>query len=211
MTTSGSPEPSNYDPQAYGSAGAPGGQTPGSYPPPPAAGDYAPPPAGNYPPAPPAGGYGQPGYGQPGHYAAAPGYPVGSAGARPGVVTAAGVMSYVIGGLSLIFGIFAVLGGGVLAGSGWLGGGALILLGIVVIALGALHIWAGKMALDGKDFRILLVVSGISVLVSLFQLFNDFSGSQLLSLAIPVIIIVLLLRPEAVAWIKARGGQTFQN
>lgn len=212
MTTSGSPEPSNYDPQAYGSAGAPGGQTPGSYPPPPSAGSYPPPPAGGYPPAPPAGGYGQPGYGQPGHYAAAPGYPVGSAGARPGVVTAAGVMSYIIGGLSLLLGIPLLFGGGIIAGAGWLGGGGfVVLMAIVVIALGALHIWAGKMALDGKDFRILLVVSAISALVSLIQLFMDFRGNSLLSLAIPVIIIVLLLRPEATAWIKARGGQTFQN
>lgn len=194
MTTSGSPDPSNYDPQTYGSAGAPSGQGPG----------YPPPPAGGYPPPAPGG------YGQPGHYAAAPGYPVGSVGARPGVVTTAGVMSYVIGGLSLFFGILALFGGGIVAGSGWVGGGGLIiLLAIVVIALGALHIWAAKMTLEGKDFRILIVVSAVSALVSLIQLFDHFNGGNLIGLAIPVVIIVLLLRPEAKAWIKTRGGQTF--
>lgn len=208
MTTSGSPDPSSGDAQPYGSAGAPGGQQPGGYPPP--GGNYPPPPAGAYPPAPPApGGYGQPGYGQPGHYAP-PGYPTGSVGARPGVVTGAGVLAYVIGGLQLLGGAILLFGGTFIAGSGYLGGGfAVVLLSILLIALGALHIWAGKMAMDGKDFRILLVVAGVSAVLSLLQLFGDFNGSQLLSLAIPVVIIVLLLRPEAKAWIKARGGQTF--
>lgn len=200
MTTSGSPEPGNYDPQAYGSAGAPGGQTPGSYPPPPAPGNYAAPP-----PAP--GGYGQPGYGQPGHYAAAPGYPAGSVGARPGVVTGAAVMAFVIGGFQLLGGLFALFGGGFLVGTGF--GGIVIFIGLILIALGALHIWAGKMALDGKDFRILLVVAAVSAVFSLIQLFSDFTFGSLIGLAIPVVIIVLLIRPEAKAWIKARGGQTF--
>lgn len=204
MTTSGSPEPGNYDPQAYGSAGAPGGKTPGGYPPP-AAGNH---PTPGYPTpgdhsSPPAPG----GHGQPGSYATAPGYPAGSVGARPGVVTAAAVMAFVIGGIQLIGGLFALFGGGFLVGTGL--GGIVIFIGLVLIALGALHIWAGKMALDGKDFRILLVVAAVSAVFSLIQLFGNFSFGNLIGLAIPVVIIVLLLRPEAKSWIRTRGGQTF--
>lgn len=211
MTTSGSPEPGNYDPQSYGSAGAPAGQTPGSYPPPPAPADYSAPGGysapGNYSAPPSPGGYGQPGYGQPGHYAATPGYPAGSVGARPGVVTGAAVMAFVIGGFQLLGGLLALFGGGFLVGTGL--GGIVIFIGLLLIALGALHIWAGKLALDGKDFRVLLVVAAISAVFSLIQLFSNFSFGNLLGLAIPVVIIVLLLRPEAKAWIKTRGGQTF--
>lgn len=192
MTTPSGYPGSGQDP--YGSAGqysAPAG--PGSYPPP---GQV---PYGNYPPQQ---------FGGPAPFPGPSQYPSPNI-ARPGMVTAAAVLAFVVGGLTILGGLLTLLAGGI-AASVYTGlGGIIIVLAILFLAVGALYIFAGLKALQGKNAKILVIVAGISVVLQLVSMLSDFTPTSLIGLAISAGIIALLLQEQSKAWFRAQGASTF--
>ena len=157
------------------------------------------PPAGQYPSQP----YGAPGYPPAGAYGAAPTL------ARPGMVTAAAVLAFVVGGLSILVGLVALFAGSAL--TSYIGGlgGVVIVISILVLAVGALYIWSGLMALQGKNAKILTIVAIVAAALELISLISSYSTGTLVSLAISAAIIALLLQQPSKAWFKSKGAPTF--
>jgi hypothetical protein len=205
------PAPGPYGQPAPGPYGQP---APGPY------GQY---PQGAYPPpqyAAPA-GYGVPGYGPPA------GLP------RPGMVTAAAVLSFIWGGFSIIGSIISLAAGSFVSGLGNVcdsladqvddatglachttrsAGGLLIVLGIVLIIAAALLIWGGVVALSGKNAKISVIAGGLLILAQIISLIA--SGGAAIAFAIfgivvPVLIVAFLLNGTSKAWFNAKGGATF--
>lgn len=202
----------------------PPGETPAGGPPPPQ-NPYGQPPAadpyGQPAQQPPYGqqpAYGQPAYGQPA-YAGAPG---GDPDRRPGTVTAAGIITIVVGGLSLL------LFGGLLIGllvakdtvldeiknaEGFEEAGisANDALGAAVGVMGVLALWCliatilGFLVLRRSNgARITLVVS--SAVTALFSLLAIGSGVSAVNLIAAIAVIVLLFTGGAGAWFKSKGA-----
>ena len=200
MSTPSSPAP--QDP--YGGSSYP--QQPPQQPSYPAPGQ---PPQG-YPPQPGSPGsqpgYGQqPGYPQPG-YGQMPPPPPGSfgapTGARPGMVTAAAVLAFVVGGLGLILGLFALsLFGGL--------SGFIALISILVLVVAAVEIWGGVQVINGKDARILTIAAAVALLLNLISLISSFDVRSLLSFVIPGLILYFLLTPASKAWFDSKGAKHF--
>lgn len=121
------------------------------------------------------------------------GTPVGPSGspARPGIVTAAAVLLFVGGGLGALGGLLAVTGGGFLGGAF---GGIAIVLGLVMLAVGALEIYAGVQVLALKEQgRVIgLALAAIGALLSLLQL-GAAPGSAIVGLAINGFVIYALV------------------
>ncbi|ACV77869.1 hypothetical protein [Nakamurella multipartita] len=170
----------------------------------------------NQPSAAGANPYEQPSYPPVGQYpGGAQGYPpagaygAGPTLARPGMVTAAAVLAFVVGGLAILGGLLALFAGSAL--TGYIGGlgGLVIVISILILAVGALYIWAGVMALQGKNAKILTIVAIAASALQLLSMISDFSTSSLIGLAISVAIIALLLQPVSKAWFKAKGAPTF--
>lgn len=196
-TPSGYPGPANdpYGPPSQpGPAGSNPYETSGAYPP---AGQYPGNPAGQYPSQP----YGAPGYPPAGAY--------GAAAPRPGLVTAAAVLAFVVGGLSAIAGLLVLVAGGAVAGVFGGLGGLVIVISILILAVGALYIWSGLMALQGKNAKILTIVAIVACALQVISLISDFSAGTLVSLAISAAIIALLLQPQSKDWFRAKGAPTF--
>jgi hypothetical protein len=130
------------------------------------------------------------------------GYPPAAAAARPGMVTAAAVLAFIVGGLSIIFDLiaFSVLS---------LVGGAYAIYIILALVAAALLIWGGVQAMSGKDGRILVIAAGAAIVVNLIGMIVYFSAGSLLGLIIPILILVFMFNPQSKAWIQSRGGQTF--
>ncbi len=158
-------------------------------------------------------GYGDPqGYGAPQQqYGAPQGYgqmsptgPGGSVSKRPGKVTAAAVLAFVVGGLGLIANLAAFS----LVSSLGLPGIYTPLL-ILSMILAAAMIWGGVVALSGKDSRILVATAGGAILINIISMFVYFSPSSLISFVIPILIIAFLMAAESKAWFKSKGGATF--
>jgi hypothetical protein len=98
-------------------------------------------------------------------------------GARPGVVTAAGIILIVAGGLGVIFGLLAFAGAAV--------SGLFVVLAIILLAIGAVEIYAGVLVLQLRERgRIIgLVAAGVGALLNvLFLIQGDFS--QIIGLAL---------------------------
>jgi hypothetical protein len=160
------------------------------------------------------GQYGQ----QPGQYDQQPGYPVGQppaypsgaadaaqvASARPGVVTAAAVLAFVIGGLGILLNLLAF---NVLSSLSF--GGLLVVLAILTIIADAALIWGGVQLLNGKDGRILVIAAAALVVINLIAIIRYFYTGGLLSLVIPALIIALMLQPATRNWLRSRGAATF--
>jgi len=194
MTTPSGYPGSNKEP--YGSAGQyPSGQpAPGSYPPP-GQDPYA-----QYPPPQQFGGQSPyPGPNQ---------YPSPNA-ARPGMVTAAAVLAFIVGGLQLLGGLLLLLAGGIAADISGALGGIFIVIAILLLAVGALYIFAGIKALQGKNAKILVIVAGVAVVLQVISMLSDFTPTSLIGLAISVGIIALLLQEQSKAWFRAQGAPTF--
>jgi hypothetical protein len=125
--------------------------------------------------------------------------PPGGTGApvRPPLVTAAAIVLFVVGGLQILFGLFAFGGAGVVAGSGF--GGALVIIGIIAILIGAASIYAGVqvMALKEQGRMIGLVISGIGALLALIGLVTGNFGQILGLLAYGFVIYALVTTSEA--------------
>ncbi len=121
---------------------------------------------------------------------------------RPGTVTAAAVMAFVTGGLTLLLGLVGLSAFGGLNGfSG--------LLFVLVLVVAAAEIWGGIQLLNGKDARILTVAAGAGIVLSLLSLIGAFQGRSLLSFVIPGLILYFLLSAPAKAWFDQVGVKHF--
>lgn len=111
----------------------------------------------------------------------------GAVGARPPLLTAAGIVLIVIGGLQALFGLLAIVGGGAIAEAGGGGlGGIVIIYGILTILVGAAGIYAGVqvLALRARGRSIALVVAAVGAVLSLLGLIQgDFVFSLLFLIA----------------------------
>lgn len=189
-------------------------------------------PYGQQPPAP----QGQPGYGYPqqapqgvppqGGYAypqqapqAYPGAPGGYPGMpmeMPGLLKTSRVLLFIIGGLQILFGIIAAVGGAALSSTdstsaaGDVVGGVLILVAVIVVVFGVLAIVLGaKFAKGGNGVRITTIVfASLSILGSLGNFANASAngGSAIyggiVGLAISGIILASVVSSSGAAWFK---------
>ncbi len=175
-------------------------------------------PGWNAPQGPPPQGYGAPqqGYGAPqqpygspqqGYGGPAPAYsgaPDNGTGQKPGMVTAAGVIGIVWGGLGLLFGLLALTVAFSLFGGFY---GLLVLLSVVVS--GAL-LWAGIQVVQGKSPRLLLLISYVAIGINLLTMIwaatqgaSIFTG--LLGFIVPGVVVFLLLNQQSKQYYASRG------
>jgi hypothetical protein len=63
--------------------------------------------------------------------------------------------------------------------------------------------------INRKNGRILVVVSGISIVVNLITTIVTFAPVGLLGLILPILIIIFMLNPRSTAWFRAQGGASF--
>jgi hypothetical protein len=198
---------SGSDPN-YPQGGAPQGQPGWNAP-------QGPPPQGYGSPQQPYGdpqqGYGVPqqGYGVPqqGYGGPAPAYsgaPDSGTGQKPGMVTAAGIIGIVWGGLGLLFGLLALTVAFSLFGGFY---GLLVLLSVVVS--GAL-LWAGIQVVQGKSPRLLLLISYVAIGINLLTMIwaatqgaSIFTG--LLGFIVPGVVVFLLLNQQSKQYYASRG------
>jgi hypothetical protein len=153
---------------------------------------------------------GQPGWGAPQQpapgYTPAPSYSAGppaSGGQRPGMVTAAGVIGIVWGGLGLLFGLLALA---ILFAFGALLG----LLALLGVAVSAALLWAGIQVIQGKSPRLLLLISyvsiGLNLLILIFEVAQGASiFSGLFGFILPGVIVFLLLNAQSKQYYASRG------
>lgn len=220
----GPPPPQN----PYGQA--PAGQDPYGQPPPPQQPPYGQAPAGSQspygqPPAGPQSPYGQPAYGQQPAYGAAGGHGLpGEPDRRPGGVTAAGIITIVFSGLSLLlFGITTL--GLLVARDQFLEqladqpgfDNADVspdqLFGVILVVVGVFAVWSlialvlGVLVLRRSNgARIALVVS--SAVTALVSLLGITSGLTAITLIASVAVIVLLFAGGASEWFRRREAGT---
>ncbi|HET8588287.1 MAG TPA: hypothetical protein VFM01_01535 [Nakamurella sp.] len=134
-------------------------------------------------------------------YAGAPaGY--GAAPARPGMVTGAAVLAFIVGGLNIIFDLiaFSVLS---------LVGGSYAIIIVLALVTAAALIFGGVQAITGKDGRILVIAAGAAIVINLIGMIIYFSAGSLLGLVIPVLILVFMMNAQSRNWFRAKGGNTF--
>jgi len=177
----------------YPQGGAPQGQPGWGTPPPPAPGYDTQ-------------GYDTQGYGPQGYGAApAPSYQGGPAGAgqRPGMVTAAGIIGIVWGGLGLLFGLLAL-------SLAFAFGAVYGLLLLISIAVSGALLFAGIQVIQGKSPRLLLLISylaiGVNLLTTIWAVIEGASIlSGLLGFVLPGIVVFLLLNAQSKQYYAARG------
>jgi len=182
----------------------------------PTSGSDQPGPGQNYPqgspPPPPPGqpGWGAPpppaaqGYGAPSGYGAAPSASGAAAGQRPPQVLVAAILGFVVA-------FFALLGSLALFALASLFG-LLAVFGVLYLALAAVNIWGGIVAIQGKNSTILkiagLVTAGLAVLGLILALTQgSFDFSSLLLIAAGAGIFVLLNQPVSQQWFASRGAR----
>jgi hypothetical protein len=144
------------------------------------------------------------GYGAPGG-APAPSYGYGApsgTGDRPPQVLVASILGFVVGffaligalglfALSSIFGLFA-------------------LFGVLYLALAAVNIWGGVLAIQGKGSTVLKIAGAVTAGLALLGLIlaltqTGFDFWSLLLIAAGVAIFVLLSQPASQQWFASRG------
>ena len=137
----------------------------------------------------------------------APGAPAGYGGApgqRPGMVTGAAIVAIVWGGLGALFGLLAL-------SLAFLIGAIYGLLILVSIAMSVALLVGGIFVLQGKNPKLLLMVSYIAIGVSVLSLIigivqsggNAFSG--VLGIIVPGVIVALLMQPQSKQYFASRG------
>uniref|UniRef100_A0AAU2JUR2 Integral membrane protein n=1 Tax=Streptomyces sp. NBC_00049 TaxID=2903617 RepID=A0AAU2JUR2_9ACTN len=173
---------------------------------------------------PPQGGYAYPQQqapqGYPGAYPGGPGGYPGVPMVMPGLLKTSRVLLFIIGGLQLIIGLVAGIGGAALSSStssssastaGDLAGGILVIVGLFVAAGGVLAIFLGaKFAKGGNGIRITTIVyASLSLLGSLGNFANlsadgaptgIFGG--IIGLAIGGVIMASVVSSDGAAWFK---------
>ena len=144
----------------------------------------------------------QPGYNPAPQYSGAPaGY---GGGARPGMVTAAAIVAIVWGALGALFGLLAL-------SLAFLIGAFYGLILLISVALSVALLVGGIFVLQGKNPKLLLMISYVAIGVSLLSLIigviqsggNAFSG--ILGIIVPGVIVALMLQPQSKQYFAARG------
>lgn len=131
--------------------------------------------------------------------------------ARPGWVTFAAVLSFIGAALLGLLGLFAFIGGSVLAavlpGLGTIGGAIIMFLGFFLLAVAVLDLFIGMGLLKGQGWARItaIVLSGVGLLLGVFALVvGDFS--QILGIALNGLVVFGLLRPESAAFFGGAGA-----
>jgi hypothetical protein len=165
-----------------------------------------------------------PNYGMP-YYAQAYGAPaVGGYAARrrPGVVTAAAVLAFIVGGLGILFNGFALLVLGVRADYISRNSSAVLMIALAVVVVGlaisALWVWGGVSAVRGRGRKMLISLSAIQVTLVLLSLVLSVAGDEghagvalvraLLGLIFALPILILILQRSSSEYFRKRGGMT---
>jgi len=159
---------------------------------------------GAAPPPPAQQGYGAPaGYGSPAGFGAPAGYGAAT-GQRPPQVLVAAILGFVVA-------FFALLGSLALFALASLFG-LLAVFGVLYLALAAVNVWGGIVAIQGRSSTILkiagLVTAGLALLgLDLALTQGTFDFSSLLLIAAGVGIFVLLNQPVSQQWFASRGAR----
>lgn len=97
--------------------------------------------------------------------------------ARPTSVTIAAWILIVLGALLTLAGLLILIGSGALAGVFGAFAGLGVVLGIIVIVIGALELWSGIAILGGKNWARItgIVLSALFALLSLLSLVTAFT------------------------------------
>ncbi len=164
-------------------------------------------------------GYGQLGQPQPYGY----GYGGGASPQRPGAVTAAAVLGFILGAFAVIAAIVLFAGGSFLTGvddggTGIAGAilGVLIVIGLLVVSIAVMLIWGAVLALSGRSRVLLIVAASLVAGLGLIGFFGslgdpgtDTGGivSQLIGLVIAGLIIVLLSLDPATQYFAAHRAR----
>ncbi len=192
-------------------------------------------PVYDYPEQSPGYGSGQP-YGQPYPYPAAPNYGVPhyaqpngapafggyAARRRPGVVTAAAVLAFILGGLGiLVWSVYLlVLGDAASHASHVDSVRAAIVFGLVLVGLtmSALWVWGGVSAVRGRGRKLLLSIAAIHETLVLLSLVFSLAVSPaqaghavlqaLLGSIFALPILILILQRPSTEYFRNRGGMT---
>jgi hypothetical protein len=173
--------------------------------------------------------YPQPAYPPPGY--PPPGYgagPVGPLGpARPGMVTAGAVFSFVWGAGSILYGLIAGMWGAFATavgaacssdadvnctGSATTVGAIGLIVALLLVVVAGLLIAGGVTALRGSNGKLSVVASGILLLLFLAWIIATGAFGLVTSvfgMIGAILIIVFLSNPGARAWIRAQGGKSF--
>jgi hypothetical protein len=119
------------------------------------------------------------------------------------MVTAAGIIGIVWGGLGLLFGLLAL-------SLAFAFGAVYGLLLLISIAVSAALLWAGIQVIQGKSPRLLLLISYVAVAVNLLTtIWAVIEGASVLSgllgFVLPGIVIFLLLNPQSKQYYASRG------
>ncbi|MEU2391122.1 hypothetical protein [Streptomyces sp. NPDC007369] len=173
-----------------------------------------------YPQQPQQGGYAYPQQPQQAGYA----YPAGPGGypgmpmQMPGLLKTARVFLYIIAGIQLLVGVFALLGAAFVSssdslGSSSAGDAAAGLIAVVALVSIAFAIWAivlaAKFAKGGNGVRITTIVYSVLFILSSLGNFANLAGSQangasvvggVVGLAVGVLILVAAVNKDTVAW-----------
>jgi hypothetical protein len=145
--------------------------------------------------------------------------------ARPGIVTAAAVLAYSWGGLTIISSLISMVAGSLLGSdssacadndqSGLCAfaddsGTLLIVLGSALIVAAGLVIWGGVAAWNGTNAKILVIASGIQVVIQIVWMIGTGSiAFGIVGAVVPIGIIVLILNPTSKSWFRAKRAVTF--
>jgi hypothetical protein len=141
--------------------------------------------------------------------------------ARPGLVTAAAIVLLVLGVLTAIFGLFALLAASIFTsgmeipgmeqfGENAAGaiGGLIAIIGGVVVVFGVLQVLSGINIFSARSWaRILGIV--LTVIGALFGLLALFGGNDPAANSSPIFGLVLLVANGFVIWVLATNGRYF--
>ncbi|WP_111766303.1 hypothetical protein [Nakamurella deserti] len=121
---------------------------------------------------------------------------------RPGMVTAAAVLAFVGGGIYILGGLAALVGGSLVAV-----GGLFTVIAVVLLVIGGILIWGGVAALSGRDARILTIAVGAGIVLNLISLIGDFEARSLTGFVIPGLVLYFLLNAQSRAWFDRVGAK----
>lgn len=156
--------------------------------------------------------YGQPQYGQPG-YPQAPAYGYGpqSTDKRPSIATATGVVGIVVGVLTTLIAMLALIGVAVSNDLGRSGGAQAEgwIVSIIVLAGGIMLLVGGIQLLSGSSTLIVKIGAGLCILGALVNMIWGFSeGGGVAAATLVVVTIVLIIFPGLVLGLSLNGQIT---